>query len=206
MSKKTSLITSIVFASLIAVIGIVIFILAIINPSNVTTLISILLAVWFFLVALVALVFAFFRVEGNKKHSLFGSAALLIGLGVLFIVGMNGIMEIFRLLIAVGLIAITAVEIIFISTLIPQQKKKKDHKIPTYCFVLLYILLAALLALGIIFLCMKEENFLRFIYIIVGILLLLGGVAGVVTCAKLLRQKDEDKEEKKEIKEVKEEK
>ncbi len=186
---------NIILGILLVVAGIIVIVISINNPENISQFIAIVMACALFLMGAIALGMSLVLYHGVKIHAavIYGSA--LIGAGVVLILLRNEIIVQIVNFVAVFLISFGAAELV--NAIIMTAQKKLNNIKPIW-IVLFYLLAAATIALGTVVLVFNLNNtadFQKVLYVIVGVCIIVSGLLEVVAeCLKVrAKHKEEDK-------------
>lgn len=200
-NKATQKWASIVGGIIGIALGVLVIVLAVTQPTTVDRIVSIILAICLFIGAAALILVSYLKAPTKRLFSsilLYASA--MIAIGVFLCVYQLFIGEFIKIVLGVFCIAIGSCGIISGAIAI------KTKALKTGWIVLVFILAAALLALGIVILVVNSEGFRTVIYCILGGLFALSGLIGLIIGIKnAVKEKKENKKDAKAVEEKKEE-
>jgi len=181
------------------VIGVLIIVLACLQPQTVDRIISIIIAVCLFLGAFGLILFTYVSAGRARISGTLVTASIMIAVGVFLCVCQTFIGEFIKIVLGVFLCAIGGLCAVNGSICLARKEPKK--------FAILYYVSAVVaLALGIVILVVNTDGFRIVIYCILGGLMALSGLAAIIYEGIVLRKirklnKAEKKQEAVEAKE-----
>lgn len=168
--------------SLLLSAGILVFVIAIVNPGIISLIISIVIAACLFASGSITIVASFFSRKRELFSPVHGYAALLIGLGIILCMEPGLLSYLLVRYVAVSLIVVGAVS--FARGIFAVVWKDK-----TTWIVTLFVAAVVGIALGVLILVFSlEDLMLTIIYIGVGVTLAVVGVIQIIAGVKLLNK------------------
>ena len=170
-----------IFGILLAIAGIIIIVLAIVNKDGISTALNITMAILLFLLGGTI---AILSILSDTRVLMTGSllfGAFLIALGVTILVVQNFVSTLLVILLAVFLITFGALCIVKCITFIIYHAK-------WLWYVALFLLGAVGITFGILALCYKDISFIA-TFIVVGVSLLAAGIVLIVLSIIKMRQR-----------------
>ena len=184
----------IVFGSLLLVAGVLTLTFAIVNNQNLTSAISIIVAVCSFILGIIYIVSSFV----SETTALFPGSlffgSICIAIGVLLCVNTQVLGQIIVYLVGALMLAYGLVSAIKSTIYVIMRKKGDEGKVKIFYIVLFYVLAAALITLGILT-YVYNNNASIVIYACVGVAIAIYGIYHIIDGAKVMHKNEKEKKQ-----------